>query len=99
MPMLSSKGKRTRRKSCIETLQCFDATPRDARSGLLAHQAQEADLRRRTQPLGRAPVSGAAARVDPQVLQPVQSGRKRLEPLDEQVPREKLSAMRVARQL
>jgi hypothetical protein len=62
-------------------------------------QPQQGDLRWRAKPLGRAPVAGAAAGVDPQVLQPVQPGGEGLLKAHEQVPGPELAAMGVARQL
>src|SRR3954454_7495948 len=57
------------------------------------------DLGRRAEPFRWTPVPRTAAGVDPQLTEPVQARGKRLLQLDEEIPREELTAVRVARQL
>ena len=66
---------------------------------VLAHrgnQAQASDLGRSTEPLGRPPVASAAAGVNPQSLQSMQSGRERLLKSDEEIPRPELATVGMA---
>src|ERR1700722_9503272 len=62
-------------------------------------QAQTRNLRWRGDPNWRSPVTGAAARVDPQVVQLLESGYKRLLQTHEEIPRQELPAVRMSGQL
>src|SRR5580704_7470444 len=57
------------------------------------------DFRWDAETVGRSPVSGAAAHVDPEVLQPVQTCGEWLKETDEVIPGPELTAVRVPRDL
>src|SRR5688500_3373470 len=63
---------------------------------LRPHQPDPRDLAWRSQPLGRPPVSGAAAGVDPHLLQPGQARGEWLLEAHEQIPWPELAAVRVS---
>src|SRR5262245_2150468 len=63
------------------------------------HQRQPRDLRRRAETFRRPPVTGAAARIDPELVQPREPGREWLLETHEEHPRPELTAVRVSREL
>src|SRR5512146_1717000 len=65
----------------------------------LGHETEERDLGRCAEALRWTPVAGAAARVDPQPAEPCEAGGERLLEAHEQVPRQELPPVRVAREL
>src|ERR1700722_10688696 len=73
------------------------ALPRSLRGR--GYQADTCDLRRNAKTIRWSPVAGAAAYVDPQVLQSMQAAGEGLEQMHEQVPRPELPAMRMTRDL
>jgi hypothetical protein len=68
----------------------------DSSIGLAGHEAQPRDLRGGPQTLRRSPIAGAATRVDPQAVQPCETGREWLLETHKEIPREELAAVRVA---
>ena len=59
------------------------------------NQPNPRNLRWNAEAIWRTPVAGAAAYVNPQILQAMQAAGKRLEKTYEQVPRPELAAMRM----
>src|SRR5262245_54909198 len=65
----------------------------------VTHQPQIRNLRRRAKPLRGSPIAGAAADVDPEPVQSMEPGRERMEKAHDEIPREELSAVRMAGEL
>ncbi len=59
------------------------------------NQSDSGDFRWNAQAVGRSPVAGAAAHVNPKIPQTMQSGGERLEVAYEKIPGPELTAMRV----
>src|SRR5690242_16730093 len=66
---------------------------------LLGHECEPGNFRGRKQTLGRSPVAGTAAGVDPQAAEPVQPGGEWLLQPYEEIPRKELPAVRMTGEL
>ena len=90
---LSLRGKRTPSR---HTRQPPD--DQDLLTGLARDKPYARDLGRRAETLWRTPVSGPAARIDPEPAELCEAGRERLLEPDEEIPRQELAAVRMTGQ-